>query len=624
MSLVTLSEVQKSYGNQDVLHGVSFFLAPGRKTGLVGPNGAGKTTILRLITGEERPDSGRVTLQPNARVALLSQEPLLGDSRTVLEAAQRPSPELQQVWSELTELEAAELHNEEALHRHDELHHRYQDLGGYECANRAKEILGGLGFPESAWDKQVTVLSGGERTRLALVQILVLQPDLLLLDEPTNHVDWEACEWLQEYMRRYPGAALIVSHDRFFLDEVAEEIVELERGRAKTYAGNYAAYQKKKAVEREQAEETYRRQQEEVARQEAIIQRLRSHRKFNSMHSREKTLERLQGEMADKPRDERRNLKIRPNEGVQSGREVLSIRGLEQGFDSRRLFTGVSFSLDRGERLAIIGPNGAGKTTLLRTLAGLLPPRAGSISLGFRAKPAYFAQDLSSLDPEATVWETIWDTGELDLTHTMQALHQFLFAGEAVEKRVGDLSGGERTRLALCKLLVTRPNLLLLDEPTNHLDIASREAVERALQSYPGAVIVVSHDRYFLEAVATRLLEIRPEAHRFYDGSYRRYRESLKKPASGTQPSKKPVQNAPAPPPKTRGVSPSRRLPKLEAEISQAEARVKEITALLSDASTWTSGTDAGALSGEYDGLQAKLEALYAEWAELAELAAAR
>ena len=620
MSLLTLTDVQKSYGNQDVLQGVSFFVAPGRKTGLVGPNGAGKTTILRLITRSETPDGGRVSLQPNTRVALLSQEPLVGDARSVLDAAQRPSAELQEVWAELTALEAAELHDEESLHKYDALHHRYQDLGGYDCENRAKEILGGLGFPEAAWDKPVSVLSGGERTRLALVQILVLQPDLLLLDEPTNHVDWEACEWLQEYMRRYPGAALIVSHDRFFLDEVAEEIVELERGRAKTYAGNYAAYVKKKAAEQEQAEENYRRQQEEIAREEAIIQRLRSHRKFNSMHSREKKLERMQDELGDKPREDRRGLKIHQKEIVNTGREALSVRGLEQGFDARRLFAGLNFSLERGERLAIIGPNGAGKTTLLKTIAGLLPARAGNVNFGFRAKPAYFAQDLSSLDPEATVWDTIWDTGELDLTHSMQALHQFLFAGDAIEKQVGDLSGGERTRLALCKLLVTKPNLLLLDEPTNHLDIASREAVERALQHYPGAVIVVSHDRYFLEAVATRLLEIRPECHRFYDGSYRRYRETLKKPASNTQPPKKPVQNTQAPASKSRAVSPSKRLPKLEAEIAQAEARVKEITALLADAATWSNGTDANALSAEYDALHAKLEALMAEWEEISEL----
>ncbi|MCC2670724.1 MAG: ATPase componens of transporter with duplicated ATPase domain, partial [Armatimonadetes bacterium] len=383
MSLLTFSDVHKSYGNQDVLQGISFFVGPGRKTGLIGANGAGKTTILRLVTGEEQPDRGRVTLQPSTLVGLLSQEPLIGDARTVLEAAQRPSDELQRVWAQLTELEAATLQDEETLHRYDELHHEYQDLGGYDCENRAKEILAGLGFTEEAWTRSIAVLSGGERTRLALVQLLVRQPDLLLLDEPTNHVDWEASEWLQEYLRRYPGAALIVSHDRFFLDDVAEEIVELERHQARVYQGNYTAFSKKKAAEREQAEELYRRQQEEIVRQQGVIQRLRSHRKFDSMHSRERQLEKLQQEVIERPREPNRNLKVKPGDVVASGREVLAARGLEHRFGERKLFAGLSLDLERGERLAIIGPNGAGKTTLLKDLGGVHQPTAGSVSYGY-------------------------------------------------------------------------------------------------------------------------------------------------------------------------------------------------------------------------------------------------
>jgi ATP-binding cassette subfamily F protein 3 len=625
VSLITFSDVQKSYGIQDVLQGASFFISPGSKVGLIGANGAGKTTILRLITGQELPDGGRISVQPNVIVGLLEQEPLIGDARTVLEAAQRPTPDLQQVWAQMTALESAALHDENALHRHDELHHRFQDLGGYECENRAKEILAGLGFTEAAWSRPVEVLSGGERTRLAMVQLLVRQPDLLLLDEPTNHVDWEASEWLQEYIRRYPGAALIVSHDRYFLDDVAEEIIELDRGRTRTYRGNYSAYAKKKAAEREQAEEAYRRQEEEIARQQAIIQRLRSHRKFDSMHSRERQLEKLQQNLGEKPREERRNLKIRTGGIAASGREVLSARGMEHRYGDRVLFRGLDLDLERGERLAIIGPNGAGKTTLLKDLAGVQQPTGGSVTYGYRVQPAYFAQDLSSLDPEATVFETLWETGQVDNTQVLQVLHQFLFAGDAVEKQVGDLSGGERTRLALCRLLVTRPNLLFLDEPTNHLDIASREAVERALKAYPGAVVVVSHDRYFLEAVATRLLELRPSGFRFFDGTYGQYREKYRTsaPAPATRPASKPrAASAPAAG-KSRPISPAKRLPKLEAEIAAHEARMSEITNLLADAATWTNGSDPQALSAEYERLGAELETLYAEWAEVAELAGA-
>ncbi|MFN3648712.1 MAG: ABC-F family ATP-binding cassette domain-containing protein [Armatimonadota bacterium] len=616
MSILTLSEVHKSYRNQEVLGGVSFFLSPGRKAGLIGTNGAGKTTILRLITGEESPDSGRVTLQPNARVAVLAQEPLLGDARTVLEAAQRPTAELQSAWAQMTALEAEALHDPENLDRYDALHRLYQDLGGYECETRAKEVLAGLGFLEDAWDRSVTLLSGGERTRLALAQILTLQPDLLLLDEPTNHVDWEASEWLQEYLRKYPGAALIVSHDRYFLDDVAEEIIELHRGVTRTYRGNYTAYARKKAAEREQAEEQFQRQQEEIARQEAVIQRLRSHRKFNSMHSREKVLDKLQQEHLERPREDRK-MKVRTGDVTTSGREALIARKVENGFGDRTLFRDVTFTLERGERLAIIGPNGAGKTTLLKSLAGLLKPRSGEVSYGYRVQPAYFAQDLSSLDPDETVFDTIWSTGMLDYPQTMQALHQFLFVGDALEKQVAMLSGGERTRLALCKLLVTAPNLLLLDEPTNHLDIASRESVERALKNYPGAVVVVSHDRYFIEAVATRMLEIRPGTHRFFDGGYRRYRERF--PAQAAAPA--PVKKKPAapPPPKKRAVSPAKRLPKLEAEIARGEERLKELAAMLADASTWANG-DPSSLSAEYEALTAEMTERYSEWEELAAL----
>jgi ATP-binding cassette subfamily F protein 3 len=623
VSLLTFSEVYKAFGRQEVLRGASFFVAPGRKVGLIGPNGAGKSTALRLAAGSETVDRGRIALQPGARVAVLEQDPLAGDPRTVLHAAQRPTPELQAAWDELTALEAAFLHHAEALDRYDTVHHRFQDLGGYDCENRAREVLVGLGFAEDSWDRPVKVLSGGERTRLALVQLLVRQPDLLLLDEPTNHVDWAACEWLQDYLRRYPGAALIVSHDRTFLNETVDEIVELDQGRARVYRGNYDSYLQRKVQEREQQEEAFRRHQEEMKRQEEIIQRLRSHRKFNSMHSRERTLEKLRAVAPDRPDRDARRVRMRVRQGDASGREVLIARDLEAGFGERSLFRHLSLTLERGERLAIVGPNGAGKTTLLRALAGEAPPRVGSVSYGYRVQPGYFAQDQSSLDGEATVWETLWDTGALNLPETIQVLHQFLFIGDAVEKKVGDLSGGERTRLALCRLLVSRPNLLLLDEPTNHLDLPTREVLEQALRAYTGALVVVSHDRYFLSAVATRVLELRDGMHRHFTGTFQQWRERA---AAGVAPA---VRGAPArrstpaapPPERPRKLSPARRLPRLEAEIAQREERLKAVTALLGEAATWTAG-NATELNAEYESLNGDLEALYAEWAEVAEQAA--
>jgi ATP-binding cassette, subfamily F, member 3 len=618
LALLTVAELHKSYGNQDVLKGATFFLSPGCRTGVVGPNGAGKTTLVRLLAGLESPDSGQIVLTPNTTVALLAQEPFSGDRRTVLEAAQRPTADMEAAWRDLLRFESEGAAESQALDRYDAAHHQFQSLGGYECEQRAKEILPALGFLESAWGKPAAVLSGGERTRLALAQILILQPDLLLLDEPTNHVDWATSEWLQQYLARYPGSVVVVSHDRFFLDEVSNEILEVAGGQARAYRGNYTEYARKKTLEREQAERDRARKISEIERQEAIVQRLRTHRKYHSMHSREQVVDRLRETLPEKHRDARK-LKVRAEQKAGSGREVLSVDRLSHAFDSQCLFQDLSLSLERGERLGIIGPNGAGKSTLLRILTGRLAPDAGTVHYGFRVQPAFLSQEVTDLDPEATVWESVWSTGETDNTRTIQVLHQFLFVGSDLEKPVSVLSGGERTRLALCRMLVAAPNLLLLDEPTNHLDLPSREALERALTEYPGTIAVVTHDRYFLDAVATRMLEIRPGGHRLFDGGYRQYRQRITPPAPPSAPAK-PKSAVPAPR-RARSISPTKRLPRLESEIAELEARLQSVTAQLADAATWTGGDEGTLLQAEYGELGNRLEALYAEWEELAALA---
>jgi ATP-binding cassette subfamily F protein 3 len=622
MALLTLADVHKKFVTQSVLEGVSFFVDTGRKVALIGANGTGKTTVLRMIAGLERPDSGSVSLLPGARVGYLPQDPLVEEEGTVFEAARLPSPALKAAWAELQRLEAAldgvdEAKLEALVEAHGEAQHCFEGLGGYGAEARAREVLGGLGFREADWEKPVRVLSGGEKTRLALTQILVLEPDLLLLDEPTNHLDLEAVEWLQEYMRRYPGAALIVSHDRYFLDHVVTHVVELENRKASSFSGNYRAFAEKKAQLRAIQAEQYRLQQREIERLEEIAKRLFSYRLFNASRSRLKMIERMP--KVEKPVENRAAIRFQTAPALQSYQEVLTVRDLCRRFGERTLFAGLSFQVYRGERLGIIGPNGSGKTTLLKMIAGEGRPDAGRIVSGNNVRVRYFAQDLGDLNPENTVLEELLSTVELTLKECCDLLGRFQLGGEALEKSVAVLSGGERCRLSMAKLFAERPNLLILDEPTNHLDIPTREAVEEALQEYQGTVLFASHDRYFIDAVASRLLELRGGQARFFDGNYTRYREMLAAPVRPMSGKKTP----PAPPRPAeangrRKDGPKKRLAQMEREIISAERRLEELTAVLSNPSEHRSA-NLGEVSREYDALTQRLQELYGEWEAMAE-----
>jgi ATP-binding cassette subfamily F protein 3 len=630
MALLTLADVRKEFGTQKVLDGVSFFVDTGRKVALIGANGSGKTTILRMIAGLERADSGSVSTLPGAHVGYLPQDPLVEEEGSVFEAARLPSRELKEAWAELQQLErelddADEARLEALIEAHGEAHHRFDALGGYDSEARAREVLGGLGFREVDWEKPVRVLSGGEKTRLALVQLLVLAPDLLLLDEPTNHVDLEACEWLQEYLLRYPGAALIVSHDRYFLDHVVTHVVELENRKAATYSGNYRAFAEKKAQLRAIQAEQYRLQQREIERLEQIAKRLFSFRQFNASRSKFKMIDRMQ--KIEKPPESTRGVRIHTTPALQSYQEVLDVRGLSRRFGDKILFEGLTFSLYRGERLGIIGPNGSGKTTLLKTIAGEGKPDAGRFVLGTNVRFRYFAQDLADLDPENTVLEELLENADLTIPECCDALGRFLLGGDALEKSVAVLSGGERCRLAMAKLFAERPNLLILDEPTNHLDIPTREALEESLQVYPGTVLFASHDRYFLDAVATRILELRDGKARSFDGGYTRYREALAAPAraiaskGSTRASAGPATagkaGAKAASNGQRKDGPRKRLAQLEREIGSAETRLAELTAMLSNPSLHRNAS-IGDVSREFDSLSQRLQEMYGEWEGLA------
>jgi ATP-binding cassette, subfamily F, member 3 len=626
MALLTLADIHKEFGTQTVLDGVSFFVDTGRKVALIGANGSGKTTLLRMIAGLERPDAGSISLVPGARVGYLSQDPLVEEEGTVFEAARLPSPALKTAWAELQRLEAElegadEAQLEALVEAHGEAQHRFDDLGGYGSETRAKEVLGGLGFREADWEKPVRVLSGGERTRLALVQLLVLEPDLLLMDEPTNHVDLDACEWLQEYLRRYSGAALIVSHDRYFLDQVVTHVVELENKRAASYTGNYREFARKKQQARDIQAEHYRLQQREIERLQQVAQRLYSQRKFDSWRSRLKMIERM--EKVAKPTDAKAAVRIQTAPALQSYQEVLEVRGLSRGFGERVLFEGLSFALYRGDRMGIIGPNGSGKTTLLKTLVGEGQPDAGKFVLGHNVRPRYFAQDLGELTEENTVLEELLESVDLTAQECYNLLGRFHLGGDAMEKSVSVLSGGERCRLAMAKLFAERPNLLILDEPTNHLDIPTRESLEEALQEYPGTILFASHDRYFIDAVATRLLEMKNGQARTYEGNYTRYRETLAAP-------KRPVATKGQAARPGSGVSagsaangrrkdgPKKRLAHLEKEISAVETRLAELTDVLSNPNQHRN-VNLGEVTREYESLTHRLQELYGDWETLAE-----
>ncbi len=621
MALLTLAEIHKEFGTQPVLEGVSFFVDTGRKVALIGANGSGKTTLLRMIAGLDRPDSGSVSMVPGARIGYLPQDPLMAEDGTVFEAARLPSPEHKAVWAELQRLETAldgadETRLDELVEAHGEAAHRFDALGGYAGEARAREILGGLGFREADWAKPVPVLSGGEKTRLALTQILVLEPDLLLMDEPTNHLDLEACEWLQEYLGRYPGAALIVSHDRYFLDHVVTHVVELENRKAATYTGNYRAFAEKKAQMREIQAEHYRLQQKEIERLEQVAQRLFSHRHFNSYRSRLKAIDRM--EKIEKPSDVKAGIRINTTPALQSYQEVLEVRGLCRRFGDKILYEGLSFALYRGERMGIIGPNGSGKTTMLKTIAGEGKPDAGKIVIGNNVRVRYFAQDLADLNPANTVLEELLETVDLTFKECCNLLGRFMLGGAAMEKSVSVLSGGERCRLSMAKLFAERPNLLILDEPTNHLDIATREALEEALQAYPGTVLFASHDRYFIDAVASRLLELRAGKARTFDGNYTRYREKLAAAARPiTMKGKAPVLAGKAAANGRKDGS-KKRLAQMEREISSTETRLAELTAVLANPAGHR-GVSLGEVSREYDQLSHRLQELYGEWEATAE-----
>jgi ATP-binding cassette subfamily F protein 3 len=630
--LFRLSEVHKSYGSQDVLRGASLQINPGEHVGLVGRNGAGKTTVFRLISNEETPDSGDVVRARGVRLGLLAQHVHFEPGSTVHESALAAFGHLQQIEHEMHELEhrMSEASDEldAVLERYSELQHQFEREGGFEYTAKAESILQGLGFDRESWSLETEKLSGGQQNRLGLARLLLAEPDVLLLDEPTNHLDVNSVEWLEEFLGTYNSAYVVISHDRYFLDRACRRIVELENGRAATYTGNYSAYLVEREVRREAQLRAYENQQHLISKTEEFIRRNLAGQKTKQAKSRRKMLEKLERVESVRPDQSSGDFRLQAIE--RAGTQVLTVEHATVGYPGKILASDITFTLRRGECLGIIGPNGSGKTTFIKTVLGHLQPLAGEMRWGTKVQVGYYAQQLDDLDDRNEIIMELRRVAPSTATagELRSFLAKFLFTGDDVYKHVRDLSGGEKGRLALAKLIYSRVNVLVLDEPTNHLDIPSREALEDALDAYQGTIITISHDRYFLDRVATQILSLDGEGRaEHYDGDYTEYHDwkaakrrepvqaepALAKPKESVaaRPKSKPSQSRN---PKKQS---ARNSQSIEAEISEAEKHLAEISEQLGQPEVARDPKRLKALNEEYKSADGRLRQLYEEWEQV-------
>jgi ATP-binding cassette subfamily F protein 3 len=648
--LFRLSDVHKSYASQDVLRGASLQVNPGEHVGLVGRNGAGKTTLFRLITGEESPDRGDVVRARGVRLGLLEQHVDFEPGTTVHEAALAAFKELQDIEHEMHQLEHRMAEAPEdldaVLERYSELQHEFERLGGFEYAAKAEAILQGLGFDRDTWSTPAEILSGGQKNRLGLARLLLAEPDVLLLDEPTNHLDVSAVEWLEEFLSAYKSAYVIISHDRYFLDRACTRIVEVELGRAVSYTGNYSAFLVEREERREAQMRAYENQQQLIAKTQEFIRRNLAGQKTKQAKSRRTMLAKLERVEAIRPDAPQGNFQMQKVE--RAGTHVLTAKEAAVGYPGVLLAEGISFILNRGECLGVIGPNGSGKTTFLKTVLGKLPQLDGEIRWGSNVAVGYYAQQLDDLDDRNEIIMELRRVAPSSATagELRGFLARFLFTGDDVYKHVRDLSGGEKGRLALAKLIYSRVNVLVLDEPTNHLDIPSREALEESLDAYDGTIITISHDRYFLDRVATQILALDGEGHaEHYDGDYTEYhdwkaarrvaqvereRAAASKPAREVKPkvdgAKSDVKSGDASssaPSKPRGSGGQKKSKKkgsergpqaIEAEVADAEKRLATLAEELASPNAARDHALLARLNEDYAKTDERLRALYEEW----------
>ena len=535
MIVLSAKDIGKTYGVDTIIENVSFHINQGDRVGIVGANGAGKTTLLNILTGERSADTGEIFLSQNTTVGYLKQKDQFNSENTVIEEVEKIFVDMRAMEQEMTDLshKISEMgeESEALLERFARLQDVYKNRGGYTYKSEMNGVLNSMAFGPEFYNKKISTLSGGERTRLALACLLLSKPDLLFLDEPTNHLDIGTLKWLEQYLKGYKGTIVIVSHDRYFLDQMANRIFEVEHHKLKCYEGNYSQYAEKKKALREAEMRAYNKQQTEIKRQEEMIRRFKQHgteKLAKRAASREKKLEHM--ERLDRPEAAVGKMKIHFRQEFQSGNDVVYAENLSKSFgfgaNRKELFHGVGFDIKRGERICIVGPNGVGKTTLLKMIMEELSPESGYLKIGHNVQFGYYDQGQLLLNNSATVMDEVHDSYRLYKDSEIRSiLGRFLFKNEQVFLNVGSLSGGEKARLSLLKLMMSGANVLILDEPTNHLDIDSKEVFEEALMDYPGTVIVVSHDRYFLNRIPTRILELDRDGITEYLGAYDYYVE---------------------------------------------------------------------------------------------------